>query len=154
MERTQAEPAPTACPADTAGEEAPPVPPGYYRCRFRHALLALGGVCVALGAIGLVVPGMPGTLFLMVALWAFSRSSERFHLWLWNHRTFGPPLRDWHRHRVIAPKAKAIALGTMTSSIAIIGLFIADSWVFTAAVAGCMVPPAAFILTRPGRPPG
>lgn len=154
MDTPNATPTATACPVTGNETDARPVPAGYYRCRYRLALIALGVVCVALGAIGLVVPGMPGTVFLLVALWAFSRSSERFHLWLWNHRMLGPPLRNWHRHRVIAPKTKAVAVGTMASSVAIIGLFIADTWVFTAAVAACMVPPAAFILSRPGRPPG
>jgi hypothetical protein len=142
----------TAPPAEDAAA-VPPVPPGYYRCRWRRGLMALGFVCVGLGAVGVVVPVMPTTVFLLVALWAFSRSSERFHLWLWNHRRFGPPLRNWHRHRVISPRAKALAVGTMGASLAWVGLGIAETWLLPAAVAAAMAPPAAFILTRPGRPP-
>jgi hypothetical protein len=39
---------------------------------------------------------------MLVALWAFARSSRRFHDWLYSHRVFGPPLRRWHEERVIS----------------------------------------------------
>ena len=66
------------------------------RCGLRYALIGLGWVNVALGAIGIVVPGMPTTVFLLIALWAFSKSSERFRTWLYEHRRLGPPIRAWH----------------------------------------------------------
>lgn len=155
MDTPNANPSATACTAAAgvrADRDMPVVPTRYYRRRFRIALIALGIVCVAFGAVGVVVPGLPTTPFLLVALWAFSKSSERFHRWLWHHRTLGPPIRDWHLHRRIPRRAKAVAIGTMGSSVAIIGLFIAESWLFTVAVAACMAPPAVYILTRPSRP--
>ena len=103
------------------------------RCGMRYVLIGLGWVC---GSVGLVVPGMPTTVFLLVALWAFSKSSARFRTWLHDHKHLGPPIRDWHEHRVIPARAKIAALAMMAASLAI------------------LVPVAAFILSRPSRPAG
>ena len=113
--------------------------------------MAFGSLNVALGAIGVVVPGMPTTVFLLIALWAFSKSSERFRNWLYNHKTLGPPIRDWHEHRVIPVRAKILAVGMMSFSVAILAVFVASSPVLPAIVAACMLPVAVFILTRPSR---
>ncbi len=116
----------------------------------RYALIGLGWVNVALGAIGIVVPGMPTTVFLLVALWAFSKSSERFSTWLYEHRRLGPPIRAWHEHRVIAPRAKAAALATMTVSLALMAA--TGAWQLPAIAGAVMVPVALFIVSRPSRP--
>lgn len=55
----------------------------------RHGLMALGWVCVALGIAGLFLPVMPTTVFLLIAAWAFSHSSHRFHRWLYDHPRLG-----------------------------------------------------------------
>ena len=82
----------------------------------RYAMLALGVVCTAVGIAGVVLPGLPGTIFLLVAVWAFSRSSERFHRWLYDHPRFGKPIRDWHEYRVIPTRAKLLAVTMMAIS--------------------------------------
>ena len=58
-------------------------------------LLSIGWICVGLGFIGIFVPGLPTTIFLIVALWAFTKSSKKLRVWLLNHKKFGPFLRDW-----------------------------------------------------------
>ena len=118
----------------------------------RALLIVFGWLNVALGAIGVVVPGMPTTVFLLIALWAFSKCSARFHGWLYNHKTLGPPIRDWHERRMIPARAKVAAVAMMTLSVTILALFVAESWLLPGAVAACLVPVAAFILTRPSRP--
>jgi uncharacterized protein len=85
----------------------------------RPAYFALGILCVGLGYVGVVVPGMPTTVFMLVALWSFKRSSPRFERWLLEHRLFGPPLRDWERDRSIKRSTKIIAVSTLWVSIAI-----------------------------------
>ena len=55
-------------------------------------MLALGFVATGVGIAGVILPGLPGTVFLIIGLWAFSRSSERFQMWLFNHPRFGAPL--------------------------------------------------------------
>jgi uncharacterized membrane protein YbaN (DUF454 family) len=119
----------------------------------RFAFLTLGWLCVALGAIGIVVPGLPTTPFMLVALWAFSKSSLRFRRWLYTHKRFGPPLRAWHRHGVIAPRAKAVALAVMASSLVIMLVFADLSWPVFAVAAAAISGAAIFVATRPGRPP-
>ena len=74
----------------------------------RIILLALGWSCVGLAFIGIFLPGIPTTPFLIVALWAFAQSSKKFHAWLLNHKRFGPILQNWESHRVVPRKAKIL----------------------------------------------
>ena len=71
-------------------------------------LLSIGWICVGLGFIGIFVPGLPTTIFLIVALWAFTKSSKKLRVWLLNHKKFGPFLRDWQEHRVVPLRAKIL----------------------------------------------
>ena len=118
----------------------------------RHGLIALGWVCVGLGVVGLAVPGMPTTVFLIVALWAFSRSSERFHRWLYEHPRLGPPLKAWHAHGVIALRAKLLAVTVMATSLVILAA-VSDSALGPLVLGVILVPIAVFIVTRPSRVP-
>jgi hypothetical protein len=113
----------------------------------------LGWCFFGLGAVGTVVPGLPTTPFMLLALWAFSKSSQRFHDWLYAHRVFGPPLRQWRSHRVIPGTAKLLAIATMTVSFVYLAFFTGISvWIkaFTALV---MLYGAVFILSKPSRVP-
>ena len=76
----------------------------------RIFLIIVGWVAVILGTIGIVLPILPTTPFLLLAAWCFARSSERFHQWLLGNRLFGPMIRDWQEHRSIAPATKRWAL--------------------------------------------
>lgn len=84
-------------------------------------LLAFGFLNVGLGMIGAILPIMPTTVFLLIALWAFSKSSPRFHAWLFHHPRFGPTLQAWQRERAIPTPAKVLALTMMAVSIAWLG---------------------------------
>ena len=123
-------------------------------CRpVRYATLALGALCLALGIVGMFVPLLPTTVFLLAALWCFSRSSERLQRWLYDHPRLGRGLRNWHRHRVIPLPAKIAAVVTMTASFLVTDLFFADGWVMPAIVGVVLAAVAAFILTRPSKAP-
>jgi uncharacterized protein len=123
------------------------------RAGARLALLALGWLCVGLGLIGIVIPGLPTTVFLIVALWAFSRSSERFHRWLYEHPRFGPPLQAWQVHRVIPLRAKVLAVAVMALSLILLSLA-SETALAMLLVAAIIVPVAIFIVTRPSEVPG
>lgn len=113
----------------------------------------LGTCFFSLGAVGTVVPGLPTTPFMLLALWAFSRSSERFHNWLYTHRFFGPPLQQWHQHRVIPRRAKLLSVSMMIASLVYLLLFTSvNVWIkaFTVLV---MAYGAWFILTKPSHKP-
>ena len=117
----------------------------------RHCLFILGLVCTGLGVAGLVLPFMPGTVFLLIALWAFSRSSERFHTWLYNHPRLGGPLRRWHQHRMIPLPAKIAALAMMGGSLVFVTLFVAEDWVLPGMLGAILALVATYIVTRPHR---
>lgn len=55
----------------------------------RLALLALAWLLVAIGVIGIVLPGLPTTVFLLLASYLFARTAPRYRAWLWNHRVLG-----------------------------------------------------------------
>jgi uncharacterized membrane protein YbaN (DUF454 family) len=115
--------------------------------------LLFGMLFVGLGAVGTVVPGLPTTVFMLLALWAFSRSSERFHAWLYHHRLFGPPLQQWHLYRVIPRRAKVLAIVMMVTSLVYLVLFTATSVWLKWVTALVMLYGAWFILTKPSQKP-
>ena len=117
----------------------------------RQGLFLLGITCVALGLAGIVLPLLPSTIFFLIALWAFSRSSTRFHDWLFHHPRLGGPLRQWHSHRVIPMPAKVAALAMMAASLVFVTLFVAEDWVLPSALGALLGLVAAYIVTRPHR---
>ena len=95
----------------------------------RYAYAGFGLACVGAGTIGIVVPGWPTTVFFILALWAFKRSSPRLETWLLNHRVIGSTLREWDEHRVVRPRTKVIAITTLWLMIAASLLLLTSSWV-------------------------
>ena len=79
----------------------------------RPVFLSLGFLFLAIGAIGVPLPILPTTPFVLLAAYCFSRSSERFHQMLLNHRIFGKLVRDWEAYRVIPLRAKILATTMM-----------------------------------------
>lgn len=93
----------------------------------KHLLLCLAWVFVALGLIGVFLPIVPTTPFLIVALGLFSKSSPRFHQMLLNNRWVGAPLRQWEESKSIARKTKVKASLLILVTFAVsIGFVITD----------------------------
>ena len=113
----------------------------------------LGWCFFGLGAVGTVVPGLPTTPFMLLALWAFSKSSQRFHDWLYAHRVFGPPLQQWRSHRVIPAGAKLLAVATMAVSLVYLAIFTDVNVWIKASIALLILYGAVFILSKPSRVP-
>ena len=59
----------------------------------------LGILSLSLGYVGILIPGLPTTVFILIAAWAFSKCSDRFTAWLENHRLFGPMILNWKTYR-------------------------------------------------------
>jgi uncharacterized membrane protein YbaN (DUF454 family) len=95
--------------------QEPPAPASrLHRRRWMRALLwVCGVVSLLLGAIGVVLPGLPTTPFVLLAAACFVRASPRAHAWLLRNRTFGPLLRQWEANRSLPPRVKRTALSTM-----------------------------------------
>jgi len=88
----------------------------------RYLLLSLGWLSVILGSIGAVLPILPTTPFLILALACFSKSSPRFHRMLLNNKWFGPVLTEWEKNKTISRQVKlrSMALVIISFSISII----------------------------------
>jgi uncharacterized protein len=114
----------------------------------RWGLFVFGMVMVALGVIGVVVPGLPTTVFLLAAIWAFSRSSPKFERWLWEHPQLGPYLQNWYNHKIIPIKAKIMAISMMSTSIIVIAWLTESNIIPFVAVTAMLIPTAIYICTR------
>lgn len=117
----------------------------------RLGLSAFGWICIGLGCLGAVLPVLPTTPFLLLALWAFSRSSARFHGWLLNHPRLGPYVADWERDRIIPMRAKVVACTAMSISLTWVVAFSTAPWPAIAAMTAVVAYGAWFILSRPSR---
>ena len=95
--------------------------------RFCWRPLAL--VFVGLGLIGAVLPGMPTTVFMLLAVWAAGKGWPPLAEWLLNHPRFGPPLRQWQSERAIPRRAKWLAGVSMFISMPLICLSAPSPWV-------------------------
>ena len=115
----------------------------------RIIYFCLGWVMVALGVIGLVMPLMPGAVFLIVAAACFARSSPRLEAWLLDHPTFGKPLRDWRAAGAIPRPAKAMACVGMTIGFVVFCYTFAPSVPLALGVAVGFLVCAVYVVSRP-----
>ena len=90
------------------------VPP-YPRPHWQRVLWLLAGACSLLtGIVGIFLPLLPTTPFVLLAAFCFSRGSQRCETWLLQHPRFGPMVRDWRAHRAVPLRAKQLATLMMT----------------------------------------
>jgi uncharacterized protein len=119
----------------------------------RLIYFGLGWVFAALGVIGLIMPMMPGAVFLIAAAWCFARSSPRFEAWLLNHPTLGKPLRDWRASGAIPRSAKVMACAGMAIGFVTFWYSVDPSMPLAAAVAAGFLACAAYVVSRPSMAP-
>ena len=119
---------------DRDGESAP-VATVLARSRVaRTAWTCAGFVAVGVGAVGVVVPGLPTTGFFVLAAWCFSRSSPRFEQWVLDLPHIGPMVRD-HRAGLGMPRrAKVMAISTMWAAIVVSSVVLRERWPVVAVV--------------------
>ena len=86
----------------------------------RKAILIFAGtVCVGLGVLGMFLPLMPTTVFLLMAAYCYSRSSDRFHNWLINNRWVGSYIKNYRAKKGITLRQKVTTLITLWASIGV-----------------------------------
>ena len=115
----------------------------------RLIYLGVGWLSLGMAVAGVILPILPTTPMLLVAAWAFGKSSPELAERIRNHKVFGPSVRDWQDHGVIALRAKSLAIGIM----ALMGVWL---WGFgnlplwlNLLISGIMAGAAAFVGSRP-----
>lgn len=83
----------------------------------RMLLWTLGSLALLLGVVGVFLPGLPTTPFVLVAAACYARASEPFYRWLIANPTFGPLIIEWRRHHSIPFRIKVIAIVLMSLTI-------------------------------------
>lgn len=95
----------------------------------RLAFAALGTLFLVVGIVGIFMPILPTTPFLLLATACYARSSHRFYNWLMNHPALGPLIVEWRTYRSIPWRVKLVAVTTMTLTFgSSIVFFIKDGW--------------------------
>ena len=111
-------------------------------------MLLIGFVSLGLGLIGVLVPLLPTTPFILLAAFAFADSSDSMHQWLLDHNVFGPLIHDWRRHGAVSREAKTATAVSMLAILVVSWWLGVPAWIIAvqALVLGGVL---AFVLSRP-----
>lgn len=115
----------------------------------RWLLMAGGFLSLGIGALGVILPVLPTTVFVLIAAGCFARSSPRFYHWLLANRVFGPLIRDWRQSRSVPLRAKITAV----VMIALVGgatiIWFIDALWLRLLLAVILTSVATWLVTRP-----
>lgn len=118
----------------------------------RVVLAVVGTAALVIGVVGLVVPVLPTTPFLLLAAACYARSSQRLYRWLLGQPALGPIIADWRRSRSLPPGVRRRALIAVGATFAI-SMILVDSWILRAILAAVGVILAAFLARIPTSDP-
>jgi uncharacterized membrane protein YbaN (DUF454 family) len=119
----------------------------------RALFLATGFLFLGVGAVGLVIPGLPTTIFVILAAWCFARSNPELERRLLEHPRLGPPLISWRKDRSISVPHKILAITMIALSVIAFSVFTALAVWVKWVLALCCGGVAFYIATRKTRPP-
>lgn len=114
----------------------------------RQIWLVIGWLFTGLGIVGVALPVVPTVPFLLVAAWAFARSSPVLHRRILDHPTYGPPVKAWQDRGAVGRVAKIWAIAAMSGGVVFSWAVGMPGWV-VAVQAGICASVAAFLITRP-----
>jgi len=83
----------------------------------KYLYQGFGFFCVGMAYIGFITPGIPFSIFLVMAAWAFAKSSPKMEAWLYNHPWFGKFLTNWNKKRVFPTRGKYLMVAMMASTL-------------------------------------
>ncbi len=89
----------------------------------KWTLIIAGSISLGLGVLGIFLPLLPTTVFLLIAAACYARSSDRLYEWLLSHRLFGSYIRNWREHKAITRRTKITILSVLWGTLAITGFF-------------------------------
>jgi uncharacterized membrane protein YbaN (DUF454 family) len=115
----------------------------------RLLTLAAAWLLVAIGIIGVFLPVLPTTPFMILAAALFAKSSPRFEQWLLDHPRYGQPLTDWRRQGAISRQAKIASVSLMSASYVIVLFFGPPQLWLKLLIGAILIACAAFVLSRP-----
>ena len=98
----------------------------------RWLYLLLGGLFFGLGIVGTLLPVMPTAPFVLLAAACWARGSERFYLWLINHKHMGKYIRDWEERRAVPKTGKWLACIMMSISSTLLFFTVPDAQLWVA----------------------
>ena len=108
----------------------------------------IGGVSLSLGIVGVFLPLLPSTCFILLATWAFAKSSPRFYAWLYYKSPFAQSIQDWQQFKVIPTRIKWIAVISITASYSITILLVDNIYVLYGVGIG-LLGLVAYLLSKP-----
>ena len=112
-------------------------------------LVSLGLVCLVLGIVGYVMPGLPGTIWLIIAATLFVRSSDRLYNWVIQNKLFGQQVREFLETGSMRRRAKLLSLGSMWFFSIISVLFAPYDWMFDVPIIILALVGTVYIISRP-----
>lgn len=110
----------------------------------------LGHLFVAIGGIGIVIPVLPTTPFIILAFACYMRGSMRFQKKILRNQTFGPLIRNWRRYGSIPVTAKVVAVGMIVVSMSL-SMYVVPLITVRVILVCIGICVSAYILTRPTR---
>lgn len=122
-----------------------------YRSKGGMFWISVGWTSLLLGGLGVLLPLLPTTPFVLLAAFAFGKSSPRLRRWLLEHPRFGPAIRDWEAHGAIARPVKLLACSVMLVTVVVGILAGLKTWILLIQIV-CMSAAAFYVLTCPDGP--
>lgn len=115
----------------------------------RLLLISCGTVSVGIGVVGVFVPLVPTTPFLLLAAFLYGRSSERFYNWLVGNRWIGDYLRRYYERQCMSRRHKVITLALLWAVLTLTGIRAVDAWWARGILAGIAIAVTIHILVLP-----
>jgi uncharacterized membrane protein YbaN (DUF454 family) len=94
----------------------------------KYLLIILGSICLALGVIGIFLPLLPTTPFLLLSAALYFRSSEKLYQWLIRQKYLGTYIRNFREHKAIPLRVKIVSVSLLWLTLGYCTIFIAQQW--------------------------